>query len=81
MEIYKVRNKEGLYWNGIKKGGFSNIGDEWSLLGNLQKAIKYVSDKDYDSNIFPRPLILPDYLNNCQIVKFELKEIETLNIE
>lgn len=79
MEIYKIRNKEGLYWNGIKKGGFSNVGDEWNQLGNLKKALKYCAES---KRILGQTIYFyPKYLQNCQIVKFELKEIETINIE
>ena len=85
MEIYKIRNKEGLYWEGGNYD-FSQKGKQWKLLKHVKSAITNVSRKIYDkhypsnkSKIIKREL--PDYLKDCEIVKFELIEKEIIKIE
>lgn len=76
MEIFKIRNKEGLYWDGNNNGGsyyFSKKGKQWKTLGYCKSALKLA--KSY------RTKELPNHLEDCEIVKFELIEKEIIKIE
>jgi len=80
MEIFKIRNKEGLYykscwvWNDSKTFYFHKKGKEFKT---LKLALKMMNDNKLK---YPN-----DYekfeLNLCEIVKFETIEKETIKIE
>ena len=73
MEIFKIRNKEGLYWEGNKNGGsyyFSKKGKQWKKLSDCKLAL--ICSK-YNKK-------LPEHLEDCEIVKFELVEKEIIKI-
>lgn len=81
MEIFKIRNKEtGLYWEGsirdayndISKLKFTEKGKQWKQKSHCTLAIR-----SYGNKCEAR-----DFLKtHCVIVKFELKEVEIINIE
>ena len=56
MEVFKVRNSEGLYWEEHSRYKFTKHGKSWSGTG------------------------ICNFLKACEIVKFELKEVETIKI-
>ena len=83
MKIFKVRNKEGLYWEGHGKNRFTKNGKSWRAIHHVTLAIINAKVINYGNNLEMRDTIkiLPDYLKECEIVKFELKEIEIIKIE
>ena len=79
MEVFKVRNSEGLFWEGHSSNRFTKKGKTWKQINHVKSAItnaSYVIYKDYKKV----GITLPEYLTNCEIVKFELKEVETIKI-
>ena len=76
MEIFKVRNKENLYWEGNCHGGtyyFTDKGKQWKTLSHVKSALKL--SRNYKTKEFP------EHIKDCEIVKFELKEVETIKIK
>ena len=78
MEIYKIRNKEGLYWSGHGKNRFTKKGKSWDQLNHVTCAITNAKErvKSHDEYSWE----IPNYLKESQIVKFELIEKEIINI-
>lgn len=86
MIIYKVRNKEGLYWEGHGCNIFTQKGKTWKKLNHVKAAItnaktlpkspegKYVYTKD--KNLY----VIPEFLLQSVIVEFELVEKNIINI-
>ena len=86
MIIYKVRNKEGLYWEGHSWNNFTQKGKTWKKLNHVKSAITnaktfpktpegrciYTKDK----NLY----VLPEFLLQSVIVEFELVEKNIINI-
>lgn len=84
MEIFKIRNTEGLYWNGKS---FAKSGKDYSS--------EFDAKMDFKKNKIPSETVpkgidigkthitftYPLWAKECIIVKFELKEIETFKIE
>jgi hypothetical protein len=75
MELYKIRNKEGLYWCGkeIPRHDIKNF--------NL-----YFNDVGKTFDIFPsyfysQSINVLELFKDCEIVKFELVEKEIIKIE
>ena len=89
MEVFKVRNSEGLFWEGHSSNRFTKKGKVWKQINHVKCALTNASPTAYgdrvagvyDSNYWKKTgIILPNYLTNCEIVKFELKEVETIKI-
>ena len=89
MEVFKVRNSEGLFWEGQGSYKFTEEGKTWKKINHVRSAFTNASHTVYgdrvvgvyDSNYWKKTgIILPNYLTNCEIVKFELKEVETIKI-
>lgn len=92
MEIYKIRNKEGLYWEGHAVDKFTDKGKTWKKKSHANSAVtnaeisKHKYDFMYEGTNIPYQdrdytQVIPKYLEGCKIVKFELTEVETFNIE
>ncbi len=83
MEIFKIRNKEGLYWEGHAKDNFTKKGKSWRAMNHVTLAILNAKIINHGDNLEmkERIKILPNYLKNCEIVKFELVEKEVIKIE
>ena len=80
MEIFKVRNSEGLFWEGHARWNFTINGKSWKKAGHVKSAITNASSNILDDRHRTVGKRLPNYLTNCEIVKFELKEVETIKI-
>lgn len=86
MEVFKVRNSEGLYWEGHSSCKFTENGKTWRQNNYVALAIRNASTfqiqegKSFSEIMKYENKILPNYLKDCEIVKFELKEIETIKI-
>ena len=69
MIIYKIMNKEGLFSTGGMRIGFHKKGKEWKerrhLITHLTQTIRCGEESDYE---------------NCDVVEFELKEVDRYDI-
>lgn len=83
MEIYKIRNKDGLYWEGHGKNRFTKKGKSWRAKNHVTLAILNAQIINHGNNleIKDKVKILPNYLKDCEIVTFELKEVEAIKLE
>ena len=80
MEVFKVRNSEGLFWEGHARFNFTNSGKAWKKINHVKAAITNASANIFDERYRVIGRRLPEYLKDCEIVKFELKEVETIKI-
>ena len=80
MEVFKVRNSEGLFWEGHDSYKFTEDGKTWKKINHVRSAITNASSNILDDRHRTVGKRLPEYLTNCEIVKFELKEVETIKI-
>jgi len=86
MEIFKIRNKEGLYWKGIVTAQnypefydkFDDEGKFWIDLHILNFELNRLEDRT--NKINKKLYLLPEYLKDCEIVKFETIEKEIIKI-
>lgn len=84
MEIFKVRNKEGLFWVGSGKNKFTTTGKQWNKIGHVALALKNHNRyfvKDETTGRYRTEVKLPAYLLECEIVKYELQETETIPMQ
>lgn len=87
MKIYKIRNKHtGEYAEGKGKTNFSKKdGTIFSGLNHARSHIRYIKGEleRYNHYNINKEAIdkLKNYLNNIEIVEFELKENRTIEIE
>ena len=80
MEVFKVRNSEGLFWEGHGSYKFTEEGKTWKKINHVRSAFTNASSNILDDRHRTVGKRLPEYLTNCEIVKFELKEVETIKI-
>ena len=80
MEVFKVRNSEGLFWEGHGSYKFTEEGKTWKKINHVRSAFTnaYSNMWNDDHRVIGKKL--PDYLKDCEIVKFELKEIAAIKI-
>ena len=78
MEIYKIKNNEELYFSQLNKNIYSlrnKTGKSWNRIED----ILFIIDQ-WKLNPQCNKEVL-EFIKTCEIVKFELKEIETIEIE
>ena len=80
MEVFKIRNQEGLFWEGHGSNRFTEKGKTWKQINHVKSAITNASASICDDRHRVIGKRLPKYLQNCEIVKFELKETATIKI-
>lgn len=73
MNIWKVRNQNGLFSSGGATPWFKKDGKSWNSLDGIKKHLKIIlQHKDQND---------PDWYKNCDVVCYNIKEIETLSIK
>lgn len=78
MEVFKVRNSEGLFWEGHANNKFTKKGKAWKEIKHIKLAFRNGNRQiDYTNKYIQ---YTPNYLTDCEIVKFELKEVATIKI-
>ena len=80
MEVFKVRNKEGLYWNGTRLIDFETgiLGHYLECFGSVRDSFSLFEPKiPYRKNTKNYKW----FKNNCEIVIFKLEEVETIKID
>ena len=82
MEIFKIKNKQGLYWCGLVLEDFKRLNifhedGDWLDKNELKEVLTSIKELESDDG----KAFYSFLKNNCEIVKFELIEIETIKIE
>jgi hypothetical protein len=82
MEVFKIRNIDtGLYFSQLQNTYYSWINPKWNKTGKMWNKMEDINQFIGQFKLNKGREVEFSNLSKCEVVKFELKEIDSYNIK